>query len=86
MPDFRALIKRALSHVLNPFRPGNILIIHIGRCGSTVLGKMLNEHPMIYWASELYEPIFGTWRDQNMGIETIEDPARINTWAICNVR
>ena len=73
MPDIKALIKRTSSHLLTPFRPGNILVIHIGRCGSTVLGNMLNQHPKIYWASELYEPIFGSWREKNMGIETVEN-------------
>lgn len=67
----KKLVKFLLSFFLMPARPGNILVIHIGRCGSTVLGKMLNQHSMIYWASELYEPIFGSWRDQNNGIETI---------------
>lgn len=35
---------------------GNVAMFHIGRCGSTVLGHMLGQHPKIYWDSEIYEP------------------------------
>ena len=30
-------------------------MFHTGRCGSTVLGQMLNQHSMIHWAGELFE-------------------------------
>lgn len=30
-------------------------MFHLGRCGSTVLGRMLDQHPGIAWAGELYE-------------------------------
>lgn len=29
-------------------------MFHSGRCGSTVLGDMLNQHPDIFWASEIF--------------------------------
>ena len=32
----------------------NVAMFHIGRCGSTVLGDMLNQHPEIDWGSELF--------------------------------
>lgn len=35
---------------------GHIAMFHIGRCGSTVLGDMLNQHPSIDWDCEIYEP------------------------------
>ena len=46
-------------------------MFHIGRCGSTVLGQLLNQHPRIYWASELYSPIFYRWQKANAGVETV---------------
>ena len=30
-------------------------MFHTGRCGSTVLGQMLNQHAMVHWAGELFE-------------------------------
>lgn len=33
-------------------------MIHLGRCGSTVLGNMLAENPSIFWAGEIYEELF----------------------------
>lgn len=35
---------------------GHIAMFHTGRCGSTVLGDMLNQHPSIDWDCEIYEP------------------------------
>lgn len=40
---------------LRAFRPGNIVMFHIGRCGSTVLGNLLNQHPNVFWDGEIYE-------------------------------
>ena len=31
-------------------------MFHPGRCGSTVLGNLLNQHPSIEWDGEIYEP------------------------------
>lgn len=46
-------------------------MFHIGRCGSTVVGQLLNQHPKIYWASELYTSIFLEWQRRNSGEETV---------------
>ena len=40
--------------LLYPFRPGNIVMFHIGRCGSQVLGSLLEQHPKILWEGEIY--------------------------------
>lgn len=32
-----------------------VAMLHTGRCGSTVLGKMLDDHSLIHWSSELFE-------------------------------
>ena len=34
--------------------PGRIVMLHIGRCGSTVLGNLLDQHPRIFWDGEIY--------------------------------
>jgi len=36
---------------------GNIVMFHIGRSGSTVLGDILGQHPKIFWDGEIYNPI-----------------------------
>lgn len=52
--------------------PGShVVMFHIGRCGSTVLGNLLGAHPRIAWASELYAPIFMRWRQQAGGVERV---------------
>jgi hypothetical protein len=33
-----------------------VFMWHHGRCGSTVLGRILNQHPGIRWRGEIYEP------------------------------
>lgn len=38
-----------------------VAMFHIGRCGSTVVAKLLAQHRNIFWANELYEPIFKQW-------------------------
>jgi len=39
---------------LSAKRKGSVLMIHVGRCGSTVIGNMLDQHPDIYWDGEIY--------------------------------
>ena len=31
-------------------------MLHVGRCGSTVVGRMLGDHPEIFWDREIFEP------------------------------
>ncbi|MBF2096951.1 MAG: hypothetical protein IGQ88_01045 [Gloeomargaritaceae cyanobacterium C42_A2020_066] len=44
--------------LLSQFRPANVAMFHIGRCGSTVVGQLLQQHSQIYWGKEIYEPLF----------------------------
>ena len=44
------------------YAPHRAAMFHIGRSGSTVLGKMLDEHPEIAWDGEVYAPIINLWR------------------------
>jgi len=39
------------------FRKQNIAMMHIGRVGSTVLGDMMNQHPLIFWDGEPFEKL-----------------------------
>lgn len=34
-----------------------VVMLHIGRCGSTVLGSTLNQHPAIQWENEIFLPL-----------------------------
>ncbi|MBK9332794.1 MAG: FkbM family methyltransferase [Ignavibacteria bacterium] len=52
-----------LRYFLNkPFakkrRKGNIVMFHLGRCGSSVLGSLLDQHPQIHWDSEIFHYIY----------------------------
>ena len=79
----RNLINKVVPPMLTPLypllarsRPGNVVMFHIGRCGSTVVGEQLKRHHRIHWASELYTPIFLRWQRRNAGVETVgEMPA-----------
>jgi hypothetical protein len=43
------------SRLLCPLTPNGICFLHQGRCGSTVLGNMLNQHPRISFRGEIFE-------------------------------
>lgn len=36
-----------------PIRETNVVMFHAGRCGSTVVGMLLNQHPQINWIGEI---------------------------------
>ena len=35
-------------------RKNNVCMMHVGRCGSTVLANMMDQHPNIYWEGEFF--------------------------------
>ena len=37
-----------------PIRETNVVMFHAGRCGSTVVGMLLNQHPRINWLGEIF--------------------------------
>jgi hypothetical protein len=39
-------------------RPGVIAMLHVGRCGSTVLANLLAQHPNIYWDGKLHRKAY----------------------------
>ena len=38
-------------------RWGNVVLFHIGRSGSTVLGDLLDQHPRMFWDQEIYRSL-----------------------------
>ncbi len=40
------------------------MMFHMGRCGSSVLADLLNQHSKIYWDGEIYFPYIREWRAQ----------------------
>jgi len=74
------LAKSTLNTILSPFRPGNIVMFHLGRSGSTVLAELMVQHQRVFWGSELYNRIFLKWARNNNGKEVIkeltEDPVK----------
>ena len=53
-----------------PIRETNVVMFHAGRCGSTVVGMLLNQHPQINWIGEIlakFREKFGdsswVWKD-----------------------
>ncbi len=62
-------VKSVLRPILTPLRPANIVMFHIGRCGSTVLSSLLRQHKNIFWASEYYVQVFRDWERANGGQE-----------------
>ncbi len=57
---------KKINRFLNMFyRKEQIAMFHTGRCGSTVLGKMLSAHSKIFWASEIFEIFMNTEKNEN---------------------
>lgn len=63
-----------LGPVLSPFRKGNIVMFHIGRSGSTVLGDILNQHSKIFWDSEIYERLLPQWTTKVSEVGNLDLP------------
>jgi len=73
----RIIFSTVIGPLLSPFRKGNIVVFHIGRSGSTVLGDILNQHPRIFWDSEIYERLLPQWTTQVSALDIrdlSEDP------------
>ena len=61
---------------LSVFRPANVVMFHMGRCGSSVLGDLLNQHPRIYWSGEIYTSSIRGWRSQKRLNERLNGSAK----------
>ena len=51
----RSVRRVALRLAHGGYRVGNIAMLHAGRCGSSVLADLLNQHPDVRWANEPFE-------------------------------
>lgn len=45
---------RRIGPALSHWRPGIVVMFHIGRSGSSVLGGMMRRHPRVFWAGEIF--------------------------------
>jgi hypothetical protein len=48
-------------------------MIHVGRSGSTVVGDLLNQHPLIKWDGEIYQRIFQEREYEDQSLPPITD-------------
>jgi hypothetical protein len=48
------LCKRAIHPFLVSFTRGNVVMFHIGLCGSKVLVDLVSQHPQVFWDGEIY--------------------------------
>ena len=67
-PEIKSAVRRYLSNhrtsaevtsrtmglLTEPLRETNVAMFHIGRCGSTAVGVLLNQHPRIRWGGEIF--------------------------------
>lgn len=42
-------------------RPGVVLMLHVGRCGSTVLANLLMQNPTVFWDGKLHRKALGLY-------------------------
>lgn len=67
----RNLGDRAVIRALR--RRGVVTMLHTRRCGSTVLGRLLDQHPQLVWAGEIYDVQFSQYEKKYGGIEEIRE-------------
>jgi len=46
----------------SPCRKGNLVMLHTGRSGSSVVADLLGRHPAIHWDGELFNYHLSVWR------------------------
>lgn len=51
-----------------------VVMFHIGRSGSTVLGDLLNQHRSICWDGEIYRELFAKFGGQMKDMRISDDP------------
>lgn len=54
-------LKRKLIAVTSEiYNDQNVVMLHTGRCGSTVLSNMLGRRSDVFWAGEIFEPFMNS--------------------------
>ena len=79
------LLKKMLPQLGNGQR---CCCFHFGRCGSTVLGNMLNAHSSIHWSSEIFHEFHeraDDSKDQSEPIQILQDTIRQNTLPLLGI-
>jgi LPS sulfotransferase NodH len=70
----------AVETIRHPFAlTQQVVMLHTGRCGSTLLADMLNQHPDIYWAGEIFARMTERHREVTPGpnaLNTIVNKSR----------
>ena len=54
--EFINLRKSSFNKINQSINQQNVILLHTGRCGSTVLGKTLHQHKKISWEGEIFQP------------------------------
>ena len=73
VPFGRRQMRRADQMMGLPFsgsRPGVVAMLHVGRCGSTVLANQLAQHPDLYWDGKLHRKAFMLYGDAVRDFDT----------------
>ena len=68
MPRAVAGYRAVIKLLNNQLRQQHVAMFHSGRCGSSVIGMMLNAHSDIYWGGEVFNRYMNT--DKKKGLES----------------
>ena len=60
-------------------RQANVVMFHPGRCGSTVVGMLLNQHPKVKWAGEIFAQIKSKYGKESWVWERPYEMIRLRT-------
>ncbi|MGK7931600.1 MAG: sulfotransferase [Microcystaceae cyanobacterium] len=64
--SFGKFAVKQIKPIINTLiRRETVAMFHIGRCGSTVLGEMLDEHSKVHWGNEIFRPFMKNSPDQH---------------------
>ena len=69
----RSTYAKRVGPPLSRWRPGMVVMFHIGRSGSSVLSGMLRQHPAMFWSGE----IFRTHLEQHEVTEQNFEPSQL---------
>jgi len=50
-----------VSVITRRLRRENVVVFHPGRCGSTILGILMNQHPSVQWVGEIFKGSYGDY-------------------------
>jgi hypothetical protein len=59
--NFASLVGNISGSLTKNIREKNVVIFHPGRCGSSVIGMMLNQHPKVEWIGEIFKDNYGEY-------------------------